>query len=82
MANDLSCNDGDDDEDNGQPVILLHCSNGVIFIKHQKVRIIWYVNYSIKRDPENYYREKFMLFYPWKNESVDIIAGSKSYEDS
>ena len=23
-----------------------------------------------------------MLFYPWKNESVDLIAGSKSYEDS
>ena len=22
------------------------------------------------------------LFYPWKNESVDLIAGSKSYEDS
>ena len=23
-----------------------------------------------------------MLFYPWKNESVDLIAGSNSYEDS
>ena len=23
-----------------------------------------------------------MLFYPWKDESVDLIAGSNSYEDS
>ena len=23
-----------------------------------------------------------MLFYPWKNESVDFIAGRKSYKDS
>ena len=23
-----------------------------------------------------------MLFFPWKNESVDTIAGSESYEDS
>ena len=50
--------------------------------KHQKARIIWYVNYSIKKDPENYYRERLMLFYPWKDESVDLIAGHNSYEDS
>ena len=50
--------------------------------KHQKARIIQYVNYSIMKDPENYYRERLMLFYLWKNESVDLIAGSKSYEDS
>ena len=31
MDNDLSCNE--DDEDNDQSVILLHCSNGVIFKK-------------------------------------------------
>ena len=80
MDNDLPCND--DDEDNDQSVILLHCSNDVIFKKHQKVRIICYVNYSIKKDPENYYRERLVLFYPWKNESVDLIAGSNSYEDS
>ena len=66
MDNDLPCNE--DDEDNDQSVILLHCSNGVIFKKHHKARIIWYVNYSIKKDPENYYRERLLLFYPWKNE--------------
>ena len=64
MDNGPLCND--DDEVNGQPVILLHCSNGVIFKKHQKARIIWYINYSVKKDPENYYRERLVLFYPWK----------------
>ena len=55
----------------------------VLFLKkHQKARIIWYVNYSVKKDPENYYRERLVLFYALKNESVDLIAVSKSYEDS
>ena len=55
----------------------------VSFLKKcPKARIIQYVNYSIKKDPENYYRERLVLFYPWKNESVDLIAGSKFYEDS
>ena len=41
MDNDLPCNDDDDDDnDNDQSVILLHCSNGVIFKKCQKARII------------------------------------------
>ena len=78
--NDLPCNE--DDEDNDQSVFLLHCSNGVIFKKCQKARIIWYINYSIKKAPENYYRDRLMLFYQWKNESVDLIAGSKSCKDS
>ena len=63
--------------------LLFYCIVQIVsFKKTQKARIIWYVNYSIKKDPENYYREKLMLFYAWKNESVDLIAGSKSYEDS
>ena len=81
MDNDLAYN-GDDEEENDQSVILLHCSNGVIFKKCQKARIIQYGNYSVKKDPENYYRERLVLFYPWKDESVDLIAGSNSYEDS
>ena len=62
MDNDLPHNDDDDDENNDQSVILLHCSNGVIFKNCQKARIMQYVNYSIKKDPENYYREMLMLF--------------------
>ena len=55
----------------------------VSFLKNaKKARIIQYVNYSMKKDPEDYYRERLMLFYPWKDESVGLIAGRKSYEDS
>ena len=35
MDNDLPCNE--DDEDNDQSVILLHCSNGVSFKKIRKL---------------------------------------------
>ena len=82
IDNDLPCNDDDDVEDTDQPVILLHCSNGVILKKCQKARIISYANYSIKTDSENYYRERLMLFYPWNNVSIYLIAECKFYEDS
>ena len=47
MDKDSPCND--DDEGNDQPVILMHCSNGVIFKKCQKDGIIWYVNIQSRK---------------------------------
>ena len=46
-----------------------------------KPKIIRYVKYSQKVDPENYFREQLMLFFPWRNEEVDLLNGHKTYED-
>ena len=46
-----------------------------------KPKIIRYVNYSKKVDPENYYREQIMLFHPWRNEERDLLNGYKTYHD-
>jgi ATP-dependent DNA helicase PIF1 len=32
-------------------------------------------------DPENHFREKLLLFYPWRHEHVDLIDGCRSYAE-
>ena len=52
-------------------------------IKRRKIsRIIRYVNYNKNKDKENYFRERLMLFRPWKNEEQDLLDKYDSYEDS
>ena len=46
-----------------------------------KPRIIRYVRYNRKIDPENYFREQLMLFYPWRNEELDLLGSFPSYEE-
>ena len=45
-----------------------------------KPKIIRYVKYNVKVDPENYFREQLMLFYPWRNEEKDLLNGHDTYE--
>ena len=46
-----------------------------------KPKIIRYVKYSQKVDPENYYREQLMLFYPWRNEDSDLLNGFSTFKE-
>ena len=46
-----------------------------------KPKIIRYVKYSQKVDPENYYREQLMLFLPWRTEEIDLLNGHETYEE-
>ncbi|CAC5416142.1 unnamed protein product [Mytilus coruscus] len=39
-----------------------------------------YVKYNYKTDSENFYRERLMLFYPWRNELSDLQCGHETYE--
>ena len=43
-------------------------------------RIIRYVRYNKKKDPENYFREQLMLFVPWRNEQKDLMGSFGTYE--
>ena len=42
--------------------------------------MIRYVRYNKKKDPENYFREKLMLFMPWRNEAKDLLGTFDTYE--
>ena len=50
-------------------------------LQEKKDRIIHYVNYNKKKDPENHYYERLMLFLPWRNEETDLKANCDSYKD-
>jgi len=48
--------------------------DGSGFIKKRtKNRIIRFCNYGKLTDPQNYYRENVMLYFPWRDEKEDII---------
>ena len=60
---------------------IAELANGVIIKKRKIPKVLRYVNYSVKQDPENHYRERLLLFLPWRNENVDLRGSFKSYEE-
>ena len=53
-----------------------HC-----LLKEKKDRIICYVNYSKKKDPENHYCERLMLFLLWRDEDTDLKGNCDLYKE-
>ena len=48
--------------------------------KHRKV--ICFVNYKYKIDPENYCHEKLLLYIPWQHDELTILKKHKTYIDA
>ena len=76
-----SSNESEDslDDDNIQD-LLYKTKNGIKYKKRKVPRIIRYVKYNKKKDPENYFREQLMLFVPWRNEQKDLLGSFDTYE--
>ncbi len=68
------------DED-GKLKLLCQMKNGIQYKQRNNPRVICYVNYNRKKDSENHFRERIMLFHPWRNEQVDLIGQHVSFED-
>ncbi|XP_061184994.1 uncharacterized protein LOC133193010 [Saccostrea echinata] len=86
-VNDDDQDNQSDDEDNsdldfGESDTLVTLRNGIKIRRRKVPRVIRYVRFNIKTDPENYYREKLMLFMPWRHESIDLISGTDTFEKS
>ena len=78
-----SSNESEDslDDDNSQGSDLLYkTKNGIKYKKRKVPRIIRYVKYNKKKDPENYFREQLMLFVPWRNEQKDLLGSFDTYQ--
>ena len=76
-------NDDDDSDENNEchgSNLLYVAKNGTKYKQRRNPRIIRYVRYNIKKDSENYYRERLMLFMPWRNEAKDLIGSFDTYE--
>ena len=54
--------------------------DGTILYQRKVPKILRCVRYSVHNDPENYYREKIMLYLPWREEEIDIIKNFPSYQ--
>ena len=40
------------------------------------------MNYKQKLDPENYYRERLLLYTPWRHEETDLYHGKQTYAEA
>ena len=45
-------------------------------------KVIRFVNYKYKIDPENYCREKLLLYVPWQHDELKILQTHKTYIDA
>ena len=54
--------------------------NGIVLNKRKEQKIIRFVNYRLKSEPEQYYRERVMLYTAWKNEER-LLDGFATYKD-
>ncbi|CAC5416325.1 unnamed protein product [Mytilus coruscus] len=55
--------------------------NGIRIYQRKTPKVIRYVKYNYKTDSENFYRERLMLFYPWRNELSDLQCGHETFEN-
>ena len=59
---------------------LFKAKTGTVYKSRKVPKVIRYVRYNKKKDPENYYREKLMLFMPWRKEPKDLLGTFDTYE--
>ncbi|XP_069109855.1 axoneme-associated protein mst101(1)-like [Argopecten irradians] len=69
-----------EEENFEQEDVLVHLKNGIKIRRRKNKRVIRYVGYSKKTNSEQYFRERILLFLPWRNESTDIINGYTTFE--
>ena len=55
--------------------------SGIKIKRRGTYKIIRYVRFNQKSDEENHFREKLLLFYPWRNEHRDLIGNFDTYKE-
>ena len=76
---DDSSDDESADEDSGDNDRIDFIENGVRYTSRKKARVIRYVRYNKNTDPENFYRENILLFYPWRGDENLLFASCENY---
>ncbi len=60
--------------------VVCTLKNEIKIIKRKRAKVIWYIRYNKKFGEENFYREKLLLFYPWRKES-ELLVNCQSYKE-
>ena len=74
--------DSSSQEDEPTTLFPIHLGNNKILYKRRKSKIIRFVNYKQKLDPENYYRERLLLYTAWRHEETDLYHGKQTYAEA
>ena len=53
-------------------ILPIYFRNNIILKRRKKNKILWFVNYKYKTDPENYCWERLMLYTALRKDSVDL----------
>ena len=75
-----SLEDENDADDSHTSDLLYKAKNGARCKKKKVPRMIRYVRYNKKNDPENYYIERLRLFIQWRNEEKDLRSCFDTFE--
>ena len=54
--------------------------NGIVIKRRKRKRIIRYIRYNKNTNPEDHYREKLLLFLPWRKEK-ELLSTFQTYQD-
>ena len=73
------CKENTENFNNSSMVCSFKNGGGIRIRKNN--RVIRYVRFNVKSDEENHFREKLLLFLPWRNELLDLMANFQSYKD-
>jgi hypothetical protein len=79
------------DSDTEEPVPSGRLFEQKRYVKRHQERVLRYVHYKLHDDPEAYYQEQLLLYYPWEaefadpfslsvNEDACLLAGHTTFE--
>ena len=60
----------------------IYLRNNKVLYKWKIPKVIQFVNYKYKLDPENYCREQLLLYTSWRSEHTDLYHGKKTYPEA
>ncbi|CAC5392355.1 unnamed protein product [Mytilus coruscus] len=60
--------------------ISITLKNDIRIYQRKTPKVIRYIKYNYKTDSKNFYRERLMFLYPWRNENSDLQCGYETYE--
>ena len=69
-------------EDTTCRLFPIYLKGGRVLYKREKKKVIRFVNYRKNLDPENFYREKLLLYTPWQCEEKDLFHGKNTYYEA
>lgn len=77
---DIEIDETDNNVEKIMPGTTIILRDGYQLVRRKVPKIIGYVKFIVRKDPEMYYREELMLFSPFRDE-INLMCSSSSYEE-